>query len=437
MLKRLVLSVILFVLVCQSPALPGSLDRINEQLGGKLDISGQIRLRAESRSNYDFDSNADTTMADDGFLLSRIRLNFDVNPVDKFRIFIELQDSHQFGTDIPTSRRLGPGAFEDRIDFFQVYADIKNIGDLPLTIRLGRQTISLDAQRLVGAFAWSNVGRSFQGARLILTPDPVDLQVWWANVVVPEDDHLNEADWKDDFYGIHATWKNLPRGKLETYILYRDKNDIGRKIYTIGGRFRGVAADRTIDYDAEIAFQKGDFSSSIEHSALALHAGLGHTFKKMKLKPRIGLQYNFATGDGDVDSLNTENSTFDNLYPTNHLHYGSMDFLSWRNVHNVKIESNFKPCEWMTIKGDLHFFRVAEVTDAWYNAGGAVIRPQDPSRSADASLGKEIDITAICECSEYLQLMVGYSQFFPGSFVEATGESDSPKWFFVQTTFPL
>lgn len=168
---------------------------------------------------------------------------------------------------------------------------------------------------------------------------------------------------------------------------------------------------------------------------MAFHAGVGYTLKKVKGTPRLGAQYNFATGDSDPDDA--ENKTFDNLYPTNHLHYGYIDFFSWRNMHNVKLESSVKPVDQMSLKGDLHFFWLDTAKDAWYNAGGGKIRSEDPARDVDSSVGREIDITAEYTCDKHFGIVTGYSYFFTGSFVESTGHSDNPNWFFLQTTFSL
>jgi hypothetical protein len=400
---------------------------------GRLKIGGEVRFRIESRQDYDFDSSADNPAADDRFLLSRIRINFDVNPIDPLRFFAEIQDSRDYGVGI--DRRSGGGAFEDRVDFFQLFADIKNLTDFPMTVRLGRQTLAFGDQRLVGAFGWSNVGRSFQGVRVIIEPEPVDVNFWVVDVVVPEDGELNEATWSGDFIGTNLTWKNVPQGRLDTYFLMRDRGD-ETWIYTVGGRFKGdPLADGKVDYDAEFAFQTGEYSEGIDQIAIAFHGGAGYTLKQVTGNPRLGFQYNFATGDSDPND--TENKTFDNLFPTNHLHYGYIDFLSWRNMHNVKIESSMRPVEKLLLKGDFHIFWLKTVRDAWYNAGGGVIRRLVPDLDADASIGREIDITARYTHNRHFNVMAGFSYFLTGSFVEATGSSDNPSWFYLMTSFPF
>jgi len=441
MSRRAISFIFVFALLLCIAPIADRLEAQTSNFASRLKIGGEIRLRTEARQDFDFNDDVTSPEGDDRFTLSRIRLNLDFRPFEGVRLFTEIQDSRDYKTSI--DRLSGPSAFEDHFDFFQLYADLKSPGDIPLTVRVGRQTLLFGEERLVGPFGWSNVGRSFQGVRLILEPEPIDLQVWWVNVVVPEDGELNEPDWEDDFFGVHATWTEVTQGQLDTYFFLRDWSDTGMRSYTLGGRFKGKPlADGSIDYDAEVAFQAGNFSSSLDQRAWALHAGAGHTLKGVKGSPRLGIQYNFATGD--PDPTDSEHNTFDNLYPTNHFYYGTMDFMSWRNMHNLKLESSVKPWGKWLLQGDLHFFWLDEVEDAWYNAGGTLVRvpivltplgegPPTPV-TPDTFLGQEIDLTARYTYNKQFQILTGYSHFFPGPFVEATGPADDANWFFLQTT---
>jgi hypothetical protein len=434
MKKRISVLISICILLIPGLIAAEGIENWTNHFDGKLTIGAELRLRGEARQDYDFNSSASSLTSDDRFGLSRIRLNLDVKPVPHLRLFTEIQDSRDYRAAI--TRRIGAGAFEDRVDFFQLFVDIKDLNSIPLTVRLGRQALAFGDQRLVGSFGWSNVGRSFQGIRLIMKEDPVEVNLWWANVVNPEDGELNEPIWNDDFIGFLATWQNIAQGNLDTYLLLRDNNSSGRQIFTLGGHFSGEpTVDGSIDYDIELAYQTGDFLTEVDHSAILFHAGMGRTLMLSRMKPRFGFQYNFASGD-PIPS-DSENKTPDNFYPTNHLHYGSIDFFSWRNMQNVKLESSLKPHQKLLVKGDLNLFWLSEVQDAWYSAGGASIRPADGNREADTAVGKEIDITAKYTYNKHFNIMTGYSHFFTGSFVEATGFSDNPNWFFLQTTFSL
>lgn len=76
---------------------------------------------------------------------------------------------------------------------------------------------------------------------------------------------------------------------------------------------------------------QSNLSFSLDHEALAASVGGGYTCAKTFGTPRLGLEYNFSSGDHDP--TDGKNETLDNLFPTNHKHYGYMDFLGWRNIH--------------------------------------------------------------------------------------------------------
>jgi hypothetical protein len=402
---------------------------------GKGKIKGQIRLRGESFSDFDFNDDVETDSADDDFFLSRIRVSIDVKPDDMFRIFLQIQDSHQFETDSATANRKGPGAREDRVDIHQAYVDVTSFSDLPLTIRAGRQELSYGSQRLVGAFGWSNVGRTFTSLKAMYNRDDFFLDAWVANVIVPEDRHFNTEAHDDDFFGLYGGWKEMPGGVLEAYFFFRDDDskDQDREIYTFGTRIAGkCTTNEAVDYSVELVGQLGDAANNEDQEAFAAHFGAGYTFADKDYKPRLGVEYNFSSGDDDPDD--GDNNTLDNLYPTNHIHYGSMDRFSWRNMHNIKLSASAKPTEKLTVKCDLHFFWLDDTDDAWYNAGGGVIRAGG-TPGADDYVGEELDLTIKYKYNKHLTIMAGYSHFFAEDFVDDTGSDDDADWAFIQTAF--
>ena len=399
---------------------------------GKGKISGQIRLRAESFNDFDFNDGVNTNNRDDDFVLSRIRLAVDLKPHELVRLYLQLQDSHQFETDVPTALRTGPPAREDRVDIHQAFVDVTPIPDVPMTIRAGRQELSYGNQKLVGAFGWSNVGRTFNALKMIYDREWFYLDAFVSNVVVPQDRHFNDESHDDDFYGIYGGWRELPGGVIEGYFLVRDDDRTEKEIYTFGTRLQGnLPNNEAIDYSVELVAQVGDAADGGDQEAYAAHVAAGYTFKAHPYTPRLGIEYNFSTGDNDPND--GDNETLDNLFPTNHLHYGHMDLFSWRNIHNVRLSASAKPIDKLTVKGDLHFFWLDDTSDAWYNAGGGVVRPATPG--ADDFVGEELDLTAIYKFNKHLTFMAGYSHFFAGDFVEDTGPSDDADWVYIQTAF--
>ncbi len=400
-----------------------------------FDMGGQIRFRGEIRDDYDLKDKTHTKTDNDEFILGRFRLWTRLTPSPYFRAFVEVQsawewESENIDTDLPDIG--GGNIYQDRLDIQQAYIDFFFSPDtFPLYIRLGRQNLNYGRQRLIGPFQWANVARSFDAARI-----RYDDKIWWvdayiAQVAVHDDNNLNDTDNRlpntaDDstLYSVYGGYRGFSVADVELYWILRDNDNAGgREIHTIGTRFEGKRG--AWDYDGEFAYQFGEWTDQIDHKAFAVHIGGGYTFVDRKLKPRIGIQYNFATGDnnpGDGD-----HTTFDNLYPTNHLHYGYMDFFSWRNMHNVQLSLKVNPYERMWVKMHLHFFWQDETDDQWYNAGGgatAGIRPMS-NRNADSYVGEELDIVAnyipdLPYIGKAMSVQAGYSHFWGESFVSDT-----------------
>ena len=198
----------------------------------------------------------------------------------------------------------------------------------------------------------------------------------------------------------------------------------------VGGRFASKLSQ--VDLDGEVAGQFGDFGG-MDHQAYAVHAGGGYTFDS-ECNTRLGLAYNFASGDDDP--TDGDHETFDNLFPTNHAHYGYMDFFSWQNMHNLEGTINSTIKEKVAIRLAYQGFWLAEEdSDAWYNAGLGTVRPA-AGTDVDPYVGSEIDVTAKYTVpllnDTKLALLAGYSHFFTGDYVDDTGSNEDADFVFLQ-----
>ncbi len=65
-------------------------------------------------------------------------------------------------------------------------------------------------------------------------------------------------------------------------------------------------------------------------------------------------------------------NTFDNLYPTNHFHYGYMDLMAWKNMVNYAVVFDVKPDPVSKVQVNFIIHRLANSKDNWYRAGQVV-----------------------------------------------------------------
>lgn len=393
----------------------------------KVKIGGQLRHRLERRDNFDFNDSKDDA---DTFHLIRLRLNFDFMFNQALAGFIQLQDSR-----IAESEFKNQTAYEDEFDIRQAYFRLKG-GEFSLQV--GRQEFIYDDERLLGGFNWSNVAQSFDALRAIYKKEALQLDAFLARKVIIDSDDLNEQNDEDDLFGIYLQYQGFEEHSLDIYYLFRETDGpvsfgpSGAKNMnesTLGFRLQREASPGRFDYLLESAYQFGDFGDD-EIKAYAWVLQLGYTFD-LESKFRLGLEWDFASGDEDPND--GERNVFDNLWPTNHLHYGYMDFVSWQNLNNLRVTANLNPLKKLSFQMDVHFLRLDETRDAFYNAGRKAVRTAN--KEVDDYLGTEVDLTVKYSFNQKIKMLIGYSHFFPGNYLEETGADDPADFFYLQTVF--
>lgn len=431
------------------------------------DFGGEVRARYEYREHFGIsgvpgsvDFRDDSVDTRNDFLLLRAKVHLGYNSPDGwFGVFAEGRDSSTHSDD----RK--PSSEEDAFDLHQGYLALGNAKEFPLTAKVGRQELSYGDERLVGAFDWNNVGRVFDAAKLRYANHSLWVDGFVGRVVIPYDEHFNEANDYDWFYGVYASTKSVcPKQVTDFYFLGRNtgrqspntissgqpafrQGATARDIYTFGLRFKSLPdAFGGWDYAGELAGQFGDFAptataSRLDHRAYAAHVGGGYTWREAGGTPRVGLEYNFASGDSDPNDGDHE--TFENLFPTNHKFYGYMDFVSWQNMHNVRLSASAKPHKQLTLTLDYHAFWLADTSDFFYQANGA---PRTGSTAGTGTgyavnssyssyVGSEVNLIATWAIKPFASVQAGYGHFFRGDYVKkslATVGSTDADFVYVQ-----
>ena len=421
------------------------------------DIGGQIRARFESKSGFAVPgagANAvDFSRAtpNNNYLLMREKIHVGWKPSPWLSFFAEGRDSSTY------KDKRAPEPEEDVIDLHQAWIGLGDAKQFPLTAKVGRQELNYGDERLIGAFDWNNLGRVFDAAKLRFENPDVWVDGFASRVVLANDGQFNVPNDYDWFSGGYASTRTLlPWQETQLYLLARNtaagsptattgspqaggpaKRDIytpGLRVKSLPGKFAGW------DYDAELAGQWGNFYDTtllrtLDHQAFAAHVGGGYTWTKPVSTPHVGLEYNYASGDGN--STDGNHGTFENLFPTNHKFYGYMDFVSWQNIHNPRVSASVKPIKGLTVTGDYHLFWLADTADNFYSVAGAPRRTGGYGINAANSsfVGSEIDLIATYAVKQWAVLQGGYGHFFRGDYVKqslaATGSKDAD-WLYIQ-----
>ena len=406
----------------------------------RLTIGGEVRERYEFRDDADFNKVVDDALS---FISSRIRLHAGYEVTPDLVIFFQMQDSRLFGSETSTASN------EKNLDLHQGYLQLKNLG--PWVLTLGRQEMIYGDQKLVGNFGWSNIGRSFDGIKMGYDTGRVRTDLWLATIrkfantgadptFVPTPTVPSVSNRKEQtFFGMYTTYSGLPEVSIEPYVLFLWDTGSGGLItdpaaqdqrrVTLGLRLAGKAMAESIDYTAEGAYQLG----GIQSKDIAAYAGavkLGYNFTP-GLPGRLGIEFDYASGDDNP--ADGDFKTFENLFPTNHIHYGYMDYVGWRNMQDLRFSLGVKPTQTASISLDYHLFWLAREADHWYAASGRIFR-STPAGNSEKELGQEIDLVGYVVIKEKFRLEGGYGHFYPGQYAETNfpGASDDSDFVYLQ-----
>ncbi len=404
---------------------------VGQESTSSLQWSASVRIRYESKQDFNFDDSAQD------YILTQARLHMAYTTDAGSEGFVELQDARVFGESLggvpPVNGNASPNVFEDHLDIHQA-SWTWNFGNTNL--RVGRQKFNLGDQRLVASLEWVNTARVNDGIRLTAgSPKTRQVDIFLSKLVVVDPDHFNDQARSanryldSSFHGIFAQDRaTLTEGQLQYWLFYRENEQFGDEVSTIGLRFTNE--DLRWQPDLQAAYQFGKFDGD-DHSAWMVHAGVRHNLESGS----FSLAYNFASGDSDPSD--GDHGTFDNLYPLNHPYYGYMDLFSLQNIHNVELSYTKRLGRGVQVYASWNAFWLAEEdTDAWYNAGLAPIRIA--TTDVDTYVGNEFDITVRAPLfSGRVSLLAGVSAFLAGSYLEDFGLVEDAYFYYVSATYTI
>jgi hypothetical protein len=428
---------------------------------GMICIDIQERFRFEARENtFDF-NNKVTALNDDIFVLNRFRLGLAFKPTDWLKFYAQGQDAHEWFSDRPSIPGQLGAEGDDNFDLRQAYVQV---GPKDLNLTAGRQVLLYGDERLIGPGEWTNFTRTFDASKLHYEQPKFSIDLFASTPVYIFRDSYDQSDFFNGseahrdlvFSGVYASTMAVQPVTLDFYALYlHEDNNVplattvppisypGTTIsipgtttdfVTLGTRVKSDPKKlHGWEYDGEFAFQTGQVSD-LNLQAFALHAGGGYTFENCSWKPRLYAEYNYATGDDDP--TDGDIGTFQNLFPSNHNKYGVMDLFAWQNLSSPDIRFRVKPVKQVTLETAFYGFWLADTNDAWYRANGTTkVRPITAvSRNASSYAGSEIDLIVTYQPIKFVNLQAGYSHFFAGDYLNATGRSDDADFGYVQTT---
>ncbi|HWY75502.1 MAG TPA: alginate export family protein, partial [Verrucomicrobiae bacterium] len=409
-------------------------------------------LAIPGRTEVDFLKNGGDE--NDTYLLTRTRIHLGYNS-DWFHVFLETQDSTSTGD------KRTPNLESELFNLRQGCVIVGDANRFPLVLKAGRQEMAYGNEYLIGTADWNNIGRTFDAIKLRYASERGWVDAFVSYPVVPRDNDFNFSNNYDTFSGIYGSSDNLiPRQQSQLYFLARNTSQnspnyaIGalqslpspRDVYTIGARVKSLVGRLgNWDYTVEAAYQFGRFAgvngaaptavqlASKRHRAYAAHADGGYTFTNASGTPRVGLEWNYASGSTSPN----RHGTFDSLYPSTHQFSPIMDFYSWQNIQDARINFSMRPLPKLTLTSSYRGVWLASTSDSFYFGNTAPRTGGTPGAhngyavnpTYSRYVGMEVDLTAKYAVTSYASVGSGYGHFFRGDYIKqslsAFGSSDA------------
>ena len=389
----------------------------------------EYRGRLESPRAVGFEADRD-----DGFYLNRIRAWADIEATSWLRLYVQGQDARAPGFSDPDDL----DSVEHHLDFRQAYADFGH-SEGAWGVRVGRQELAYGDERLVGADnSWDALGQTFDAVRLRYQRAGVRVEGFGAFLLIPTCERMATPSPGNQLFGLYGSiGKGLHGAAIEPYVFWKIDRPVadgagsqwgnpGNSIFTYGARAAGNLPAR-MDYVTEIALQ-GGHKRDESIRAWAGHWELGVRPLRADFGPRVGVEYNFATGDDhERDGRHT---TFDDLYPAGYNKFGTADPFAWRNLRNVSGDVDWTLNRRWRLGAGYRAFWLATIADGLYTKGDDFLTRN--AQASGAHVGNQASMMATWELSKAWQFHAGYARFFPGTYLKDSsyrGEFSTP--FFV------
>jgi hypothetical protein len=413
------------------------------------DIGLQFRVRSEARDagsfpNRDFAHNLDHS---NDYFLFRTKVHLGWTPAKWITAYVEGRDAQ----DVSDSRTIPES---DRFDVYQAYVRLGDLEGFPFSLKAGRQELIYGEQRHIGNGDWSNPGRSFDSVKLRYQKGDFWLDAFIGRPVLAVDGLFNNVNHHDLVSGLYGSTRRVASWQeTEFFIIARNVGARSlavcatgpRDIYTVGTRMKSIPDKLgNWDYSFEAAKQFGSILQNgqrLDHNAYALNAGGGRKWNRVFGSPRLGLSYDF--GSGDSNPADNRNGTFEMLFGTNHRFYGNMDLTGLRNMHIPKMEGSINPAKKVTVSAEWLGFWLADTADYFYPESG-------PGRSQNGygrnqgygtHVGQEVDLLVDWRPVTWGQARMGYGHFFIGDYIRrsinsvpANGGAVNANWFYMQVS---
>jgi hypothetical protein len=375
-----------------------------------------------------------------------------------------------------------------RLGVRAAYMLVRNfVGIQGLSMKAGRQYLVFGNHSLFGHFDWANTGFSHDGVMFQYNTKAFETYLGWfrtsegdlaqaapvgsvAGNVVGGAPGQPGANADADMFILYNQIKSVPGFLIEPYyFLYRNgapsnalaaqtlgtpkaqnqvRHNIGNRIEMRKGNFDAIN---------EVVYQFGSMGGSptgqnassatlsnqqsLHINAWATRNWIGYTHYQSAWKPRLAFNFDYASGDGRANctlagsaatGCRTAN-TFENMFPTNHIHMGYMDVQAWKNMMSPSVNFQARPSKDDHIEVWFTSLNLANKRDNWYR-GTQGVYVFSKNGNTKSHIGDELDVAWTHMFMDgKLAFQMAWGHLFSGGYIQQNlGTSSNQDWAYAQ-----
>jgi hypothetical protein len=369
----------------------------------QLKLGLQVRPRAEFRNGLF--TPLISTQNQAAFISQRNRIGLNYSKGNKITLGLQLQVINVWGKD--------PQIQQNSNDFslFEAWAELFFLPNLQL--KVGRQVLSYDDERILGALDWNNAGRKHDAALFKYKKGKFKADI--ALAYNQNSERTNGTFFNDSisqpYKSMEFAWAEYVMTNTVSFsglVMNIDKqyrtDSLLSHLQTIG--INAFLKNQKISATASFYYQTG--RANLKPDILQkTSAWMGSVYGNYSISKKIslGIGSDYLSGK-DMDNSSLSVTNFNPLYGTHHKFYGHMDYFYVSSPHKNTglwdnyLNASYKSPALTTYNLAIHHFEVpGKIID--YNR-----------RKTNPALGNEVDFSLLHQLPGGIKISGGYSQMF-------------------------
>ncbi len=394
-----------------------------------ININAQLKIDAEVRPRFEYRHGFKTLFPDDAdpavFVSQRTRLNAGYK-MEKLNFYLSLQDVRIWG-DVSQLNTADKNGFS----VHQAWGEI--LFNPNISLKLGRQEIIYDDQRIFGSVGWAQQARSHDAALIRYNKDSFKFDVGFAfnqgeesltgtTLTTPNTYKSIQYAW------LHKDWEHFSGSFLflNNGLQFTDPansdNDESRYSQTVGTHL--TYKKEKLGLVSNLFYQFGNDVNDNDLSAYLLNLEANY---KLSEQWKVSLGGELQSGNDNGAPANGDNEAFTPFYGTNHKFNGLMDYFYVGNhIGSVGLVDLY-------VKANVKFNPKSALNVGVHNFMAAADLPADESKQ----LGTEIDFVYSYDFQKNINIKAGYSHLFASDGMEIlknNSDGNTNNWGWIMVT---